>query len=412
MKAPFPERRLGEILREVNDEFPVDPAAEYRGAGVLSYGRGLFDKGRFAGSETRYPRLKRLHEGQLVFSRLFAWEGAFAVVTPDFDGVCVSQEFPSFEVARAADVRWVHLCVSRRSFWESLVGAGLGQRRRRVQPGEFLSKAIPLPQLAEQRRIIERIEAIADRLEEVRRLAHELANEAGVFERTSARVLVERIDPSTSVPLGELVTTAGGGTPSKANPAYWGGEIPWVSPKDMKVRELHDSIDHITDLATLESPAKKIAPGAVLVVVRGMILAHTVPSAVLRVPAAINQDMKALTPTDRVESGYLCAALWALNDRLLELVEKSTHDTRRLDTGKLLSLRIPAPSKDVQRRVAECLARQRSAFVEARMQRAGMLEAADALLPAFLDRVLRTAERPASTPPALAVPATAAHAVG
>ena len=40
---------------------------------------------------------------------------------------------------------------------------------------------------------------------------------------------------------------SGGGTPSKANPEYWdNGDIPWVSPKDMKTFELHDSQDKIT----------------------------------------------------------------------------------------------------------------------------------------------------------------------
>ena len=57
----------------------------------------------------------------------------------------------------------------------------------------------------------------------------------------------------------------------------------------MKVRGISDSIDHISEHAIRETTAKLIEPAAVLVVVRGMILAHTFPSAVLRVPAAINQ---------------------------------------------------------------------------------------------------------------------------
>jgi restriction endonuclease S subunit len=36
------------------------------------------------------------------------------------------------------------------------------------------------------------------------------------------------------VPLGELVTISGGGTPSRNNDAYWGGNIPWATVKDLK----------------------------------------------------------------------------------------------------------------------------------------------------------------------------------
>ena len=45
----------------------------------------------------------------------------------------------------------------------------------------------------------------------------------------------------------------------------------------MKLREIHDSIDHISEAATRETASKLVEPGAVLIVVRGMILAHTVP---------------------------------------------------------------------------------------------------------------------------------------
>jgi type I restriction enzyme M protein len=161
---------------------------------------------------------------------------------------------------------------------------------------------------------------------------------------------------SSTRPLSELVTVRGGGTPSKANPEYWSGAIPWISPKDMKTREIDDSIDHITDAAIVESSAKLLDPGCVLIVTRGMILAHTVPVALLRVPAAINQDMKALTPVEDISAEYLCAVLWALNGELVDLVERSTHDTRKLQTPTLLAFEVPVPSPEDQGKIVDLLA--------------------------------------------------------
>ena len=46
--------------------------------------------------------------------------------------------------------------------------------------------------------------------------------------------------------LKHTATFFGGGTPSKDNPAYWAGDIPWVSPKDMKDETVTDSEEHIT----------------------------------------------------------------------------------------------------------------------------------------------------------------------
>jgi hypothetical protein len=57
--------------------------------------------------------------------------------------------------------------------------------------------------------------------------------------------------------------------------------------------------------------AKFIESGAVLVVVRGMILAHTFPAAILRARATINRDMKALVPTKELLQEFLSGIFWA-----------------------------------------------------------------------------------------------------
>lgn len=67
--------------------------------------------------------------------------------------------------------------------------------------------------------------------------------------------------------------TFGGMTPNKSVERYWVGRTPWISPKDMKVPEIFDSKDHISDAALKETGISVIADEAVLIVVRGMILA-------------------------------------------------------------------------------------------------------------------------------------------
>lgn len=46
--------------------------------------------------------------------------------------------------------------------------------------------------------------------------------------------------------LGACADFLSGGTPSKANPDFWSGTIPWVTAKDMKAFRLHDTQDHLT----------------------------------------------------------------------------------------------------------------------------------------------------------------------
>src|SRR5690606_15151108 len=97
-------------------------------------------------------------------------------------------------------------------------------------------------------------------------------------------------------PLKYLVKLRSGGTPSKENPTYWNGDIPWASAKDLKVDRLASTAMGITNKALEQGAATLIDAGAVLVVVRGMILARTFPVVETLVPMTINQDLKALIP--------------------------------------------------------------------------------------------------------------------
>ena len=65
-----------------------------------------------------------------------------------------------------------------------------------------------------------------------------------------------------------ICSFVGGGTPAKEHPAFWDGEIPWVSPKDMKSDYISNAQDKITPAAVMQSAAKLIDAGAVLIVVR------------------------------------------------------------------------------------------------------------------------------------------------
>ncbi len=145
-----------------------------------------------------------------------------------------------------------------------------------------------------------------------------------------------------------LVKTAGGMTPNKGVERYWIGRTPWVSPKDMKVPEIFDSEDHISDAALRETNIALISEPAVLIVVRGMILARTFPSAVTRVPVTINQDMKALTPRPELSADYFALLLTGIQREVLELVEIAGHGTCCLRTDSWAAFCLPIPPLEEQ----------------------------------------------------------------
>ena len=156
------------------------------------------------------------------------------------------------------------------------------------------------------------------------------------------------------VPLSEVCQFLSGGTPSKQNPEFWQGSIPWVSPKDMKRPRLQDAQDHISQEG-LESGSKLAPAGSVLVVVRGMILAKTVPVALAEVPVAINQDMKAIVPGPKLSSDYLLYALEAFRENLFKRVGRSGHGTCTLMGHEVSAAKIPLPDIKTQEAIAHAI---------------------------------------------------------
>lgn len=87
----------------------------------------------------------------------------------------------------------------------------------------------------------------------------------------------------------------GGKTPSKMKDEYWGGTIPWVTPKDMKTNLIVDSEDKVTPLA-IEDGLTKVSPGSILFVARSGILRRIFPVTITSIECTVNQDIKVLSP--------------------------------------------------------------------------------------------------------------------
>lgn len=154
------------------------------------------------------------------------------------------------------------------------------------------------------------------------------------------------------VSLGNLGTVLGGSTPTKSKSEFWNGSIPWVSPKDMKCHLIKDSQIKVTEHALSQSNLKLVPENSLIMVVRGMILAHSFPVAITGCEITINQDMKALTPPDEI-SKYLLLYLKASKHKVVGLVDRSSHGTCKLISEKLWSLPIFLPPLEEQHRIVQ-----------------------------------------------------------
>jgi type I restriction enzyme S subunit len=386
MNMPIPLAKFADFARYRKDFIEINDLETYKRARVQLHWRGIVVRDQLEGAAIKTKDQQVAHTGELLVAEIDAKVGGIGIVPPEVDGAIVSSHYFLFEIDEKKCLRrWLDYYI-RSGALEDRVTARGSTNYAAIRPHHVLDFEIPLPPVDEQRRIVARIKELSAKLDEARELRHKgLELSEGLWE-SKARALFSDLAQDGSLPLKDLVTIRGGGTPSISNPFFWDGSIPWICPRDMKDRVITASADNITEEAIRSSSAKLLPSRSVLMVTRGMILAHTVPSGILGMPAAINQDMKALIPIEKLNPEYLCSAFWALNDELLAIVEKSTHDTRKLQTPKLLNFAIPVPPVSEQRRIVAYLDELRAKVVTLRHVQEETAEELNALLPSILSR--------------------------
>ncbi len=155
------------------------------------------------------------------------------------------------------------------------------------------------------------------------------------------------------VPLSELADFYSGGTPRKDQAAFWGGDIPWVTVKNMKSMRLREGAQRVT--ASGAATVRLVPAGAVLVLVRGMGLFKDLPVTFCHRPVTFNQDIKALVARKGVDGEFLAYALAARKSEVLRHVDSAGHGTGRLDTDLLKDTPLLLPPLPEQHKIVKIL---------------------------------------------------------
>ena len=288
--------------------------------------------------------------------------GLTAVVTAGFNepvylnsfSICLRWHEPAFEPGYT---KYLFASTSVRA---QIRRCASGVTRFNLSKKRLEGVRVPVPPLEVQReivRILDQFTTLEAELEaelEARQAQYEYyRNHLLSYESMAARGLFSWI------PLRELGVWSGGGTPSKSRADYWDeGNIPWITPKDMRSSKIQNSMMNVTDRAVRESNVKLIEAPSIALVVRSSILQHTFPIAQIDVDATFNQDMKALVVDfDRFEHRYIYYALSANGQEILRQTSKQGGSVNSLVVPRLMDFEIPVPTLDEQRRIADLLDR-------------------------------------------------------
>jgi len=378
--GPLPEEwevvRLGEVFSIVpkkQRERIVEDDATYRLITVKLYAKGVVLRETKAGKKIGTKKLYEVKEGDFVFSKIDARNGAWGFVGKELSGALVSGDFPILLLNREiADENFITFSLSRSSTWTMLRNIAVGTtNRRRIQPKELLKVlSIPLPPLPEQKAIAyvlravqeakEKTENVIKALKELKKsLMNHLFTYGPVPLNEIGRVKLKETEVGNIpehwevVRLGEVVDyMKAGGTPKRSVNSFWNGDIPFALIEDITRSGifLNTTKEHISEFGLQNSSAWLVPAGSVLLTMYGTIG----KTAINTIPVATNQAILAIIPNkNRIDTLFLAYLLGYESPRLEKENIQSTQ--KNINKRIVQKFPIPLPPLPEQKHIAEIL---------------------------------------------------------
>jgi type I restriction enzyme S subunit len=383
--------RFDYLLRRVERKILVDDEITYDCVGVRWYGHGAFIREKELGMNIARKQQWVINSGDVVYNKLFAWKGAFAIADNVTDGCIVSDKFPTYRIDQdLVEPKFLQFYfqtpqLARQA--QDLSKGAAAISKLTLNPPQFWDLTIPLPSLEEQRHIVERIEALAGRVREALFLRKEAIEEADAVRLSYLQEIYNRYSSEIKT-LGDYSIFISDGT--HVTPAYTESGIPFVTVRNIANRKLtFDNIKYISQ-EQHEIYCRRVKPeyGDVLYTKDGT----------LGVPCFVDVDRKfsffvsvaIIKPKRELLDGrYLTYILDAPQ------IHEQVTDTK---TGAVLqhiviraikSIKLPVPPLNEQHRIVAYLDSLQAQVNELRRLQAETREELRALMPSILDRAFK-----------------------
>ncbi len=390
--SPVPLVALGSVLRRSLDVIALDPTESYRQVTVRLHHRGVALRGIQPGSEIGSTRQYRVRAGQLILSRIDARHGAIGLVPEQLDGAIVTNDFRLFDIDHEQiSPQYLDYFVGTPGFVDLCKQASEGSTNRvRLQPERFLGLRIPLPSLAEQRRIVARIDELAAKIEEARGLRRAVEDMTASVHGATALGLFRGDSHRLSQPV-ETVADVRGGIQKGPHRAPAHNPARYLTVAHVQRDHILLSDPRFFEVSAAELDRWRLLPGDVLII-EGNGSADQIGRAALfrgEIQDCVHQNHVIRIRPDRskIIPEFLNAYLNSpAGQDEVQAQSRTTSGLRSLSVGRIKQIKVPMPPIIEQ----HCIVR-RLHELQQRRHRLQQLQyetqvELDALLPAVLDR--------------------------
>lgn len=170
MNGEWKKVKLGEVIRLRKEFVLIDDQIEYARPRVRLHAQGIVLRDCVPGALIKTKKQQVCRSGEFLVAEIDAKAGGFGIVPAELDGSIVSSHYFLYQVLDSRlNVRFLDFYVRTSGFMEQVEAQGTTNYAA-IRPSDVLNYEIPLPPIAEQRRIVARIEGLAAQIAEARAL--------------------------------------------------------------------------------------------------------------------------------------------------------------------------------------------------------------------------------------------------
>jgi type I restriction enzyme S subunit len=358
LKPPKPgwkSYRFGELLEQVQRRVHLQPDETYDLVTVKRSRGGIESRGRLRGSQISVTSQFRIAEGDFLISKRQIVHGACGVVSSEFDGAVVSNEYSVLRCKPNIDLAFLQYLSHSVYFQQTCFHSSIGVHIEKMifKLDEWFKWPVNIPSLPEQQKIAAFLGAVDAKLAALAAKQAALGRfKAGLMQKLFSQQLRFTRDDGTAFPdwqerrLGDVVRVFSGGTPSASVRAYYSGEIPFI--KSGEIAATHTA-QFINPLGFKSSSAKMVEKGDILYALYG---ANSGEVAISKISGAINQAVMCIR-TKQVRE-YIFQLLAFNRARICAAYLQGGQGNLSADIVK--SLKFKFPDLDEQQKIADSLA--------------------------------------------------------
>lgn len=252
--------------------------------------------------------------------------------------LCTNQGFKSIVLKQGFDPLFFFYLLKNNI--EYIISMSSGSTFAEISGSQVKNLTFRIPEDIDiQKKIAGVLSALDDKIELNNQINSNLEQQAQALFK---KYFINQFFPGTDQYLGNVCSCTLGGTPSRAKPEYWNGNIPWINSGEANKFRIIEASENITSLGLNKSATKLLPAKTTVIAITGATLGQV---SLLEIPACTNQSLVGVIPNDKLPYEFIYPFI---KNKIPELLSHQTGGAQQhINKQNVESLKIRVPDKDI-----------------------------------------------------------------